>query len=266
MSQPLPGGVDPNQPSAARIYDCFLGGTHNFAADRAVAARAMQLVPELPKIMHANRAFLRRVVRFAVAAGVRQFLDVGSGIPTEGNVHEVAQALDPAARIVYVDLEPTAVLHAQDILAGTPHTAAVHGDLQHPDAIFADPAVTGLLDMSAPVCLLMIAVRHFVPSGPALQAALHRYRDTLAPGSLLAISHATRSARPDELSRIADLYSRTGTPLVVRNDTEVTALFDGWHLLEPGIVYGPLWRPDHDQPPVRDPASYITLAGVGTKR
>src|SRR4051794_37199069 len=117
MPESLPGGVDPNQPSAARIYDCFLGGTHNFAADRAVAARAIELVPELPKIMHANRAFLRRVVRFAVDSGVRQFLDLGSGIPTEGNVHEIAQALDPAARVVYVDLEPTAVLHAREILA-----------------------------------------------------------------------------------------------------------------------------------------------------
>jgi hypothetical protein len=265
MPERLPVGVDPNQPSAARIYDCFLGGTHNFAADRAVAAQAVELVPELPKIMRANRAFLRRVVRFAVESGVRQFLDLGSGIPTEGNVHEIAQALDPAARVVYVDLEPTAVLHAREILATVPRTAAVYGDLQHPDGIFADAAVTGLLDLDAPVCLLMIAVLHFVPSGPPLRAALRRYRETFVSGSCLAISHATGSARPEELTRVADLYSRTGTPLVVRDRDEVAALFEGWRLVEPGVVYGPLWRPEPDQPPVADPASYITLAGVGVK-
>ncbi|WP_426512139.1 SAM-dependent methyltransferase [Dactylosporangium sp. McL0621] len=194
------------------------------------------------------------MVRFAVESGVRQFLDLGSGIPTEGNVHEIAQALDPASRVVYVDLEPTAVLHAREILAGVPRTAAVQGDLQHPDGIFADPAVTGLLDLDAPVCLLMIAVLHFVPSGPPMPAALRRYRETFAPGSCLAISHATGGARPEELGRVADLYSRTGTPLVVRDRDEVAALFDGWRLVAPGIVYGPLWRPEPDQPPAADPA------------
>jgi hypothetical protein len=260
-SQP-PGGVDPSRPSAARIYDCFLGGTHNFAADRAVASRAIELVPELPKIMLANRAFLRRAVRYALAAGVRQFLDLGAGIPTEGNVHEVAHAADPAAPVVYVDIEPTAVLHAQDILAGDPHAVAVLGDLQDPDGIFADPKVAALLDLRAPICLLMIAVLHFVPSGPALHTALRRYHAVLPPGSLLAITHATDSARPEEVGRIADLYNRTGTPLVPRDRAAVTGLFDGWDLLPPGIVYGPLWHPDPDQPTVGDPASFLTLAGV----
>jgi hypothetical protein len=261
----LPAGIDPNRPSAARIYDCFLGGTHNFAADRAVAARAVELVPELPKVMKANRAFLHRAVRLAAAAGVRQFLDLGSGIPTEGNVHEVARTVRPDARVVYVDREPTAVLHAQEILGGDPHTLALQGDLQHPAAILDDPRVRAMLDRSEPVCLLMIAVLHFIPDSPALTAAMARYHAAVPAGSYLVISHGTTSARPGELDRVAELYNRTGTPLVMRDRQQVAELFDGWHLIEPGVVYGPLWRPDADAPPIEDPASYITYAGVAVK-
>ncbi|GLY96775.1 SAM-dependent methyltransferase [Actinoplanes sp. NBRC 103695] len=262
---PLSAGIDPNRPSAARIYDSFLGGTHNFAADRAVAQRALELVPELPKIMRANRAFLRRAVRFAADAGIRQFLDLGSGIPTEGNVHEVAADILPDARVVYVDLEPTAVLHARDILAGVPRTVAVRGDLQHPSAILDDPQLREILDFDEPICVLMIAVLHFVPSSPALTAALRRYRDQVAPGSYLVVSHATGSAHPDALARIAELYNRTGTPLVLRDTDGLAAVFDGWDLLDPGIVYGPRWHPDPADPEVDDPAAYITLAGVAVK-
>jgi hypothetical protein len=261
----LPTGVDPNRPSASRIYDYFLGGTHNFAADRAVAERAIELVPELPKIMKANRAFLHRVVRHAVAGGVRQFLDLGSGIPTEGNVHEVAFAADPRTRVVYVDRDPTAVLHAHDLLGGVSNAATVHGDLLDPQHILADPQVLALLDLDEPVCVLMIAVLHFVPDGPALDAALDHYRNVAAPGSHLAVTHATNSARPEELDRVTDLYNRTGTPLVVRDAGQLKAVFDGWDLLPPGIVFGTQWRPDPDDPPVADPASYITLAGVAVK-
>jgi hypothetical protein len=261
----LPAGIDPNRPSAARIYDCFLGGTHNFAADRAVAARAIELVPELPKVMKANRAFLHRAVRLAAAAGVRQFLDIGSGIPTEGNVHDVARTVCPDARVVYVDREPTAVLHAQDILGDDPNTVALQGDLQDPDGILADPETRRLLDLDQPVCLLMIAVLHFIPDSATLDAAMRRYHAAVAPGSYLVISHGTSSARPGELDRVAELYIRTGTPLVMRDREHVAALFDGWTLVEPGVVYGPVWRPDPDAPPVDDPASYITFAGVAVK-
>jgi hypothetical protein len=142
---------------------------------------------------------------------------------------------------------------------------AVHGDLLDPQPILTDPQVRGLLDPDEPICVLMIAVLHFVPDGPALDAALGHYRSMAAPGSYLAISHATNSARPEELDRVADLYNRTGTPLVVRGADRLTAMFDGWRLLPPGVVYGPEWRPDPDQPSVADPASYITLAGVAVK-
>jgi hypothetical protein len=261
----LPTGVDPNKPSAARIYDCFLGGSHNFAADRAVAARAVELVPELPRIMKANRAFLHRAVRVAASRGVRQFLDLGSGIPTEGNVHEIARAVDPEARVAYVDLEPTAVLHAREILGDDPRTVVLPGDLQRPEGFLDDPRLRELIDFDQPVCVLMIAVLHFVPESPLLTAALARYREIAAAGSALVLSHATGSARHGALERVADLYNRTGTPLVLRDDAQVHDLFDGWQLLEPGIVFSPLWRPDPDQPPVDDPAAYITLAGMGIR-
>ena len=261
----LPTGVDPSKPSAARIYDCFLGGNHNFAADRAVAARAIELVPELPKIMQANRAFLRRAVRVAASRGIRQFLDLGSGIPTEGNVHEVARAVDAQARVAYVDLEPTAVLHAREILGDDPRTLALQGDLQRPEGFLADPRLRELIDFDQPVCVLMIAVLHFVPESPQLAAALAAYREVAAAGSALVISHATGSARQGALDRVADLYNRTGTPLVLRDDAQVHDLFAGWELLDPGIVFSPLWRPDDRQPPVDDPAAYITLAGMGIK-
>ncbi|GAA2379032.1 SAM-dependent methyltransferase [Dactylosporangium salmoneum] len=258
--------VDPNRPSAARIYDRYLGGSHNFAVDRAVAQRAADLVPGIAGIARANRAFLRRAVRYALGRGVRQFLDIGSGIPTEGNVHEIARAHDPQARVVYVDIDPTAVVHARQILGDDPRTAVVQADLHQAGAILADPQVTALLDFDRPICLLLIAMLHFVPDTPELRAALRAYHDALAPGSLLAVSHATASARPEEMARLADLYTRTGTAMVVRNAAELLSMLDGWDPVEPGVVFSPLWRPDPDDPPVEGPASFATLAAVGERR
>ena len=261
----LPTGIDPNRPSAARIYDAFLGGTHNFAADRAVADRARQLVPEVPLVVRDNRAFLRRAVRFAAARGIRQFLDLGSGIPANGNVHEVARETQPDARVAYVDLDATAVLHAREILAGDPLTAVVQGDLQRPDAVLADPGVRSVLDLSEPVCVLMVAVLHFTPDSADLTAALRRYRDAVAPGSCLAVSHVTGGAHQDMVERFIDLYNRTGTPLVPRERERVAAFFDGWDLVEPGLVHGAEWRPEPGAEPSGGPVASMTFAGVGIK-
>jgi S-adenosyl methyltransferase len=258
-------GIDPNRPSAARIYDCFLGGTHNFAADRAVATRAIELVPMLPRIMKANRATLHRAVRLAAERGVRQFIDIGSGIPTEGNVHEVARAVLPAARVVYADIESTAVIHARAILGDDPGTVAIQADLQQPRDILENPDVRGLIDFTEPVCLLIIAVLHFIPDSATLTAALRHYRDALPSGSYLVVTHATSSARPEQLDIVSDLYNRTGTPLVYRDAAQVATIFGDWPLVEPGIVYGPLWRPDPDAEPVEDPSAYLTLAGMARK-
>ncbi len=261
----LPTGIDPNRPSAARIYDAFLGGNHNFAADRAVADRARELVPELPGIVQANRAFLRRAVRFAAGRGIRQFLDLGSGIPANGTVHEVAREVQPEARVAYVDLDPTAVLHAREILGADRRTVVIQGDLQRPEAVLTDPHLRGLFDFGEPVCVLMIAVLHFAPDSAELTAALRHYRDAVSPGSCLAVSHATGTARAEEMERFVDLYNRTGTPLVTRDRGRVEALFDGWDLVEPGVVHSTEWHPDPGDDVPGDPAATLTYVGVGMK-
>lgn len=261
----LPTGIDPNRPSAARIYDAFLGGTHNFAADRAVADRACQLVPEVPLVVRQNRAFLRRAVRFAAERGIRQFLDLGSGIPANGNVHEVAREVQPDARVAYVDLDPTAVLHAREVLGADPLTVVLHGDLQQPEKVLADAGVRALLDLSEPVCVLMVAVLHFTPDTADLTAALRHYREAVAPGSCLVLSHVTGGAHKDMVERFIDLYNRTGTPLVPRDRTRIEALFDGWELAESGLVHTTDWRPEPGSPAVDDPSATLSFAGVGIK-
>ncbi|GAA3205079.1 SAM-dependent methyltransferase [Dactylosporangium siamense] len=257
--------VDPNRPSAARIYDYFLGGTHNFAVDREVAERAFTLVPDLPQMARDNRAFLRRAVRLAASRGIRQFIDIGSGIPTEGNVHEAAHAADPDARVVYVDVDPIAVIHSRQILGDDPRTVVLQADLHHVDQILDDPAVRALVDFDRPVCLLLVAMLHFIPDSPELHTALRRYRDALAPGSVLAVSHGTAGSHPDRLEDLANLYVRTGTPLVLRDRAAILGLLDGWELLDPGLVHLPLWHADPGDPPVEDPDAYAVLAAVGVR-
>ncbi|WP_229075976.1 SAM-dependent methyltransferase [Actinoplanes sp. DH11] len=252
--------IDPNRPSAARIYDAFLGGTHNFAADRAVADRTAELLPMTPRIARANRAFLRRVVRFATARGIRQFLDLGSGIPTQQNVHEIATE----ARVVHVDVDPAAVLYSRHLLGDDSRVAVVHGDLRQPSLVLAEPAVRKLIDPGEPVGILMVAVLHFLPESPALTAALRDYRELAAPGSVLAISHAAAGESPAELERIADLYNRTGSSLLPRTTEQVERFFDGWRLVEPGVVQGPEWRPDPGDD-TTGAAGYLTLAGVAVR-
>ena len=240
-------GFDPERPSPARIYDAFLGGTHNFASDRAVAEQAIAVLPKLPDIMRANRAFLQRAVRFATAAGIDQFIDLGSGIPTVGNVHEVARQDNPAARVVYVDVDPVAVLHSQAILDDDPQGANIvvlQADLRDPKRIVGDPAVRALIDFDRPVCLLMVFVLHFIADSDALEQAMETYRDTFAPGSLWAISHGTDEGRPEETVQLGRLYARTGSPLIPRSSRELRRLIGDWEPVDPGIVYGPLWRPD----------------------
>ncbi|BBH68848.1 hypothetical protein ACTI_55330 [Actinoplanes sp. OR16] len=256
MSTPIPLPIDPNRASAARIYDALLGGTHNFAADRAVVARTLELIPDMAEITKANRLFLRRAVRWAVSQGIRQFLDLGSGIPTEQNVHELA----PEARVVYVDVDPTAVLYARHLLGDDPRVTVLTGDLREPSSLL--PSVP--LDFSEPVGILMVAVLHFIPDGPALAGALRAYREIAAPGSVLVVSHATSDDRSAELERVADIFNRTGSSLLPRDAPQVTRFFDGWNLVPPGVVPQPLWHPDPDAPPA-DPSTFLMLAGAAVR-
>jgi hypothetical protein len=261
-------GFDPERPSPARIYDAFLGGTHNFASDRAVAEQAIAVLPKLPDIMRANRAFLQRAVRFAAASGIDQFIDLGSGIPTAGNVHEVAREGNPAARVVYIDVDPVAVLHSQSILdddpQGSADTVVLQADLRDPKRIIGDPAVRGLIDFDRPVCLLMVAVLHFIADSDAFEQAMETYRDTFAPGSLWAISHGTDEGRPEESVQLGRLYARTGSPLIPRRSADLRRLTGDWEPVDPGIVYGPLWRPDNGQP-VDRAEEFATLALIARK-
>jgi hypothetical protein len=219
-----PAELDLDRPNAARMYDYYLGGSHNFAVDRELAGKVLEAWPDMPRAAQANRAFLRRAVRFLADQGVRQFLDIGSGIPTVGNVHEVAQAAAPDARVVYVDTDPVAVAHSRAILAGDQQTAVVEADGRDPAAVLAHPDVTGLLDLSRPVGLLMVALLHFVLD----EGNSHGSTDT-APG----------------VATMEKLYERTATPIQMRSRSELETLLGDVDLVEPGVEFLPAWRPDH---------------------
>lgn len=259
----IPPEVDPDRPSAARVYDYYLGGSHNFGADREMARRAMALWPGLPLIMQANRGFLRRAVQFLIGQGITQFLDLGSGIPTVGNVHEIAQAARPDARVVYVDIDPVAVAQSRALLAGDERTEVIHADLCDVAAVLGDPRTTGLLDLSAPVGVLMVAVLHFVPATADPAGVLGRYRAAIAPGSYLAMSHATGDGQPDQADPHTSLYQRTGTPMTMRSRTEIAAMLHGFEVVDPGIVFLPQWRPDPQAEPVEHPERFTGYAAVG---
>jgi SAM-dependent methyltransferase len=260
-----PAGIDLNRPSAARVYDFYLGGFHNFAADREMGRQAVRMWPELPEIMQANRGFLRRAVDFLVDSGVRRFLDLGSGIPTVGNVHEVAQRRAPDAQVVYVDNDAVAVEHSRAILAADDRTTVVQADLRVPDSVLSDPAVRALLDTDEPVAVLMVAVLHFVPEDADPAGLVAKFREAVPAGSYLALSHATAGQQADRAAEHRDLYRRTATPMTMRSPAEVRRLFDGYELVEPGVVYLPQWRPDPGEPPVERPERLTGLVGVGRK-
>ncbi|HEY3502354.1 MAG TPA: SAM-dependent methyltransferase [Actinocatenispora sp.] len=260
-----PDEIDLDRPSAARMYDSFLGGSHNFAPDRAAARAAIGIIPELPAVMRANRAFLRRAVRYAASLGIRQFLDLGSGIPTVGNVHEVARAADPDARVVYVDVDPVAVAHSRALLAGDDQTAVVEADVRDPGTLLADDTLHATLDLGRPVALLMVALLHFVPDGDDPAGLVRRYADALAPGSVLAVSHGTGDGRTEQSDRMVRLYAGTANPLTARTRAGVAALFDGFELVDPGVVFLPLWRPDSPADVPDRPERFCSYAGVGRK-
>ncbi|MER5428341.1 SAM-dependent methyltransferase [Streptomyces sp. NPDC002588] len=260
-----PRSIDISVPSVSRIYDYYLGGSHNFEVDREAARRAMEFVPGLPKIMQANRAFMRRAVRFAAGEGVTQFLDVGSGIPTFGNVHEVAQAATPDARVVYVDHDPVAVAHSQAVLAGNEHADVVAADLRKPQEILDSPQVRALIDLDRPVALLLVAILHFVEDTDDPYAAVAELTRALAPGSLLVLTHTSYEGVPLPPERVAgavDVYKDIRNPLIMRSRDEIARFFEGYDMVEPGLVPMPRWRPD-TAPEDEDPYAFTGFAGVG---
>jgi len=234
--------------------------------DRRMAREAISMWPDLPVIMQTNRAFLRRAVRYLVAHGISQFLDIGSGIPTVGNVHEVAQEANPRARVVYIDNDPVAVAHSRAILAGNERTTVVHADLRQTDSIIDHPVVRATLDLEQPVAVLVIAVLHFVPDEDDPAGAVDRLRDRLVPGSHLVLSHASAEGRPEVAASHRQLYTRTPTPMTMRGRAEIARLFDGFELVDPGLVWLPLWRPDSPSEGLEQPERTTGFAGVGRRR
>jgi hypothetical protein len=265
-----PPVVDVSIPNPARIYDYLLGGSHNFAVDRETADRAMAAgqVTALPA--RANRSFLRRAVRFMITQGVHQFLDLGSGIPTAGNVHEIAQLADPAARVVYVDNEPVAVAQARQLLADNPNAAIIGSDVRDTETVLEHPATRELLDLSRPIGVLMVAVLHFIPDEDDPEGLVGRYLRDVPAGSHLALSHYSEDAYTPEKRALAEqgkaAYQRTRTSVFARTRDRIGQLAGQVDLVEPGIVWTPQWRPDGGDPEVPDPAAAEIYAAVGRVR
>ncbi|MFJ2775346.1 MULTISPECIES: SAM-dependent methyltransferase [unclassified Kitasatospora] len=256
-----------NVPHSARMYDYYLGGLTNFAADREAAGQALAVAPWLRAAARANRAFVHRSTRALARAGIDQFLDIGTGIPTSPNLHEVAQRIHPQARVVYADNDPIVLSHAQALLTGTPEgrTAYVAADVTDPAALLASPRLRETIDLTRPVGLSLNALLHFVPDALGAYEIVEHLKDSLVPGSALVMSHVTPEFAPEEVARLVRVYEAGGTAAQARTRSEFTRFFDGWAFVAPGLVPTPRWRPDHPGDgagPVGDAeaASYAAVA------
>ncbi|MBO3750649.1 SAM-dependent methyltransferase [Streptosporangiaceae bacterium NEAU-GS5] len=270
INEDMPPVIDPTIPSAARIYDYFLGGKDNFPADRAAAERVMELGRlagfNVRDMSRANRAYLARVVRTLAGAGIRQFVDIGAGLPTQQNVHQVAQAVAPEARVVYVDNDPIVLTHARALLADSPQTIAIEGDLREPGKILADPVIRAHIDFDQPVAILVMAILHFVKDDQHAADIMTTLCEGVPRGGYLAISHAYSELRVVEtMDEAHQVYDRTNTgDFVHRPPAHLASWFTGLELLAPGAVPVELWRPTHDEWP-GDPDNSGFLGAVGHK-
>jgi hypothetical protein len=250
------------------MYDYYLGGKDNYAVDREAAQKMMARVPESVQMVAANRAFLVRAVRYLAAeVGIRQFLDIGSGLPTRQNVHEVAQAAAPDSRVVYVDHDPIAEVHGQALLAVDRNTDYIGGDLRQPEEILDDPRVRALIDFDQPVAVLVVAILHFVGDHEDPAGILRRLRERMAPGSYLVVSHILDDPRPHEIGRI--LNSAGAPPWYPRTREHILPFFEGFELIGPGLALLPQWQPPGTAPAEAEPDSGQELrwqvAGVGRR-
>jgi SAM-dependent methyltransferase len=261
----VPGGIDTTTPNVARIYDYLLGGKDNFGADREAAKRLMEAIPDVAAIARDNRSFLGRAVRYlAIEGGIQQFLDLGSGLPTQANVHELAQGVAPDARVVYVDNDPVVASHGRALLASGDQVGMVSGDLRDPGAILRHPGVLGLLDLARPVAVLCTSTLHFIADEAQPHKIIAEYRDHLAPGSYLAITHGTLEDDPaGEGEAAAGVYRQASSQLHVRPLPEVQRFFEGFELIEPGLTWITEWRPEPGTAPVG--RQHSMRGGVGRK-
>jgi S-adenosyl methyltransferase len=262
-TSPVAPNLHADRPHPARVYDYLLGGKDNFAADRAAAENGLRANPNSRIPPRENRAFLRRVVRYlAREAGIRQFLDIGTGIPTSPNVHEVAQAIVPDARIVYVDNDPMVLVHARALLTSTPsgRTEYIDADLRNVEGLLASPQLRAAIDLGQPVGLLLIAIMHFVGDDDDPYGIVERLRTALPSGSYLALSHLTGDFDAAAWEGVAEVYRRTGVTLQVRSRAEIERFFSGFEMIEPGVQVLPAWRPDDD---AGDPPTDVQVSVYG---
>ncbi|MFD2415120.1 SAM-dependent methyltransferase [Amycolatopsis pigmentata] len=269
----IEGSLD--RPSAARVYDYLLGGTHNYAIDRAFAEKVRAKLPIFPKSALTCRQFLGRAVRHCAASGIRQFVDIGSGLPTQNNVHEVADDARPDqdTRVVYIDNEPIALAHSQVLLADTADPdrhRAIAGDLLQPWDLWRRVTETGVIEPSEPIAIVINAVLHFIDDDQHPHRAVEFYRDMVAPGSMLVLSHITTqnpvsSMEQQAMREVKAFYEGTTNPGLSRTSDEFARFFGDWPLEEPGVVYAPAWRPDSETYSAEEPARTHVLAGVARK-
>jgi SAM-dependent methyltransferase len=260
-----PGGIDMTRPNVARIYDFLLGGKDNFAVDREAARQLIEAIPDVAAIARDNRSFLGRAVRYlAIESGIRQFLDLGSGLPTQANVHELAQGVAPDARVVYVDNDPVVASHGRALLASGDRVGMVFGDLRDPADILRHPEVAGLLDLARPVAVLCTSTLHFVADQAGPHKIVAEYRDRLAPGSYLAITHGTLEDDPGgEVAAAERVYRQASSQLHVRSLPDVLRFFEGFGLVEPGLTWITQWRPEPGTEPIG--RQHSMRGGVGRK-
>jgi SAM-dependent methyltransferase len=262
----VPPGFDTTRANPARVYDYLLGGSHNFLADQDAARAILAVEPNTRPGVRANRAFLGRAVRFLAAQGIRQFLDIGSGIPTEGNVHEIAQRAILGARVAYVDIDPMAVAHGLAMLEGNADAVSTEADLREPGQLLADHDVRRLVDLARPAGLLLGMVLHFISDAEDPWRIVATLRDALAPGSYLVLAHLTNESRPTVAQAAETVYNRSvSTHIHMRSRADILRFFDGFDLVDPGLVYLPEWRPDSPADVPADPSQFWCLVGVGRR-
>jgi hypothetical protein len=261
-----PEEIDTSRPHPARMYDYYLGGYDNYEVDRAAAEQIIAAFPETRLNARASRQFLQRAVRFVTEAGIRQIVDIGTGIPTSPNTHEVARSVSPDVRVAYVDNDPIVAAHAGARLTNTPGTAFFPGDVRDPESILAHPVLRGLIDFDQPVALLLVAVLHFVRDDEDPAAIVAKLTEALPSGSYLVLSHVTRDFAADERADdAARVYDKATASLSLRRYADILPLFDGLALIEPGLVQAPLWRPDEPPMPPGELATTGIYGGVAHK-
>jgi hypothetical protein len=258
----IPPNVDLSRPNPARMYDYYLGGYHNFEVDRQAAEQVVQMLPQTRALARANRAYVQRVVDFMMDEGLRQFMDIGAGIPTVGHIHQRAEERGLPVNVIYVDRDPIAVAHAEMLLAGNETAAAIEADARNPQYILEHAETKRLIDFSQPVGMICVSVLPFVQDDDEVFDLLRQFYERLAPGSYVCLSHSSEEYASDELRRVTEFYKRSSDPGRLRPVAVIDSFFDGLELVEPGMTLAPLWRTDATMADIEELGGFSDYTGV----